>query len=208
MIGIETAIPFFFASLLLGLAPGPDNIFVLTQASIHGKQAGFSVVFGLCTGLIVHTMAVALGVAAVLKTSAYAFTILKLAGALYLLWLSWQAFRASKQQLTLDKKSRLTNWQLYRRGIFMNVTNPKVSIFFLAFLPQFIDPAKGQVALQIVSLGGLFIVATVMVFGAISFIAGSLGQRVGQSDRVQRMLNRIAGAVFLLLAVRLASVER
>lgn len=207
MIGIETAIP-FFASLLLGLAPGPDNIFVLTQASIHGKQAGFSVVFGLCTGLIVHTMAVALGVAAVLKTSAYAFTILKLAGALYLLWLSWQAFRASKQQLTLDKKSRLTNWQLYRRGIFMNVTNPKVSIFFLAFLPQFINQQQGSVVLQIILFGALFILATLLVFGSISLLAGSLGEKFGKSEGAQKILNRIAGTVFLLLALRLATAER
>ena len=208
MIGLEAVVPFFVASVLLGLAPGPDNLFVLAQSALYGKSAGFAVVCGLCTGLMVHTAAVAFGIAAFLQTSAYAFTVLKLVGAGYLAWLAWQAFRATSKSIGLNKQNRRTLWQLYRRGILMNVTNPKVSIFFLAFLPQFIDPAKGQVALQIVSLGGLFIVATVMVFGAISFIAGSLGQRVGQSDRVQRTLNRIAGTVFLLLAVRLASVER
>ena len=90
----------------------------------------------------------------------------------------------------------------------MNVTNPKVSIFFLAFLPQFVDPEKGSVAVQIVSLGGLFIVATLLVFGSIGFVAGSLGERLGQSNRAQKILNRIAGTVFVLLAVRLASVSR
>jgi len=208
MIGVEAAITFFFASLLLGVAPGPDNIFVLTQASIHGKKAGFSVVFGLCTGLIVHTSAVAFGVAAVLQTSAYAFTALKLAGALYLLWLSWQAFRATKQQLTPDRRNSLSSWQLYRRGILMNVTNPKVSIFFLAFLPQFVNPQQGQVALQIISLGALFILATLLVFGSISLLAGWLGEKFGKSERTQKILNRVAGTVFLLLAVRLAMAER
>jgi len=208
MIGVEAAVPFFFASILLGLAPGPDNIFVLTQSSIYGRKAGLFVVFGLCTGLIVHTTAVALGIAAVLQTSAYAFTVLKLAGALYLLWLAWQAFRATSSHLVIKQENRRTLGQLYRRGIFMNVTNPKVSIFFLAFLPQFVDPEKGSVALQIVLLGGLFIVATLLVFGSISFVAGSLGERMGQSQRAQKILNRIAGTVFLLLAARLASVER
>lgn len=207
MIGVEAAVPFFVASILLGLAPGPDNIFVLTQSSLYGRKAGFAVVFGLCTGLTVHTAAVALGIAAFLQTSAYAFTALKLAGAFYLAWLSWQAFRATSKSLRLNKQNRRTFWQLYRRGILMNVTNPKVSIFFLAFLPQFVDPEKGQVAVQIVLLGGLFIVATLLVFGSISLVAGSLGEKVGQSERAQKILNRVAGTVFLLLAVRLASVE-
>lgn len=136
MIGVDAAVPFFFASVLLGLAPGPDNIFVLAQSSIYGRKAGISVVFGLCTGLLVHTAAVALGIAAVLQTSATAFTALKLAGALYLLWLAWQAFRARGRSLTVSRESRRTLWQLYRRGIVMNVTNPKVSIFFLRFCPN------------------------------------------------------------------------
>jgi len=208
MIGVDAAVPFFFASVLLGLAPGPDNIFVLAQSSIYGRKAGISVVFGLCTGLLVHTAAVALGIAAVLQTSATAFTALKLAGALYLLWLAWQAFRARGRSLTVSRENRRTLWQLYRRGIVMNVTNPKVSIFFLAFLPQFVNPEAGPVALQIVSLGGLFIVATLLVFGAISFVAGSLGARIGKSERAQKILNRIAGTVFLLLAVRLATTNR
>lgn len=208
MIGLEATVPFFIASILLGLAPGPDNLFVLTQSSLYGRKAGFAVVFGLCTGLTMHTAAVALGIAAFLQTSAYAFTTLKLVGACYLAWLAWQAFRATGKTLNLIKQNRRTLWQLYRRGILMNVTNPKVSIFFLAFLPQFVDPVKGQVAVQIIALGGLFIVATLLVFGVISFVAGSLGERVGQSDRAQKILNRIAGTVFLMLAVRLAIAER
>ncbi len=208
MIEPEAAVAFLFASILLGLAPGPDNIFVLTQSAVYGRKAGFFVVFGLCTGLIVHTAAVALGVAALLQTSSYAFTTLKLAGALYLLWLAWQAFRATGHNLTINPENRRTYWQLYRRGIFMNVTNPKVSLFFLAFLPQFVDPAHGPVAVQIGLLGGLFIVATLLVFGSITFVAGMLGERLGQSEWAQKILNRIAGTVFLLLAVRLASVDR
>jgi threonine/homoserine/homoserine lactone efflux protein len=98
--------------------------------------------------------------------------------------------------------------QLYRRGIFMNVTNPKVSIFFLAFLPQFVTPSETPALLQIVLLGALFIFATLLVFGAISWLAGSLGEKLGRSQRAQRTLNRIAGTVFLLLAARLLVSER
>ena len=207
MIGIETAIPFFIASILLGMAPGPDNLFVLTQSSIYGPKAGIFVVLGLCTGLLLHTGAVALGIAALLKSSAYAFTTLKLLGVLYLLWLAWQAFRATRQKLISERANRRSGWQLYRRGIFMNLTNPKVSLFFLAFLPQFVNPEAGMVALQIISLGGLFILATLLVFGSISLIAGSLGKRLGQSERAQKILNRIAGTLFVLLALRLAVAD-
>lgn len=208
MIEPDAALPFFFASLLLGLAPGPDNIYVLAQSALYGRRAGFTVVLGLCSGLIVHTSAVALGIAALFHTSAVAFTALKLLGALYLLWLGWQALRAAGRPLSLGKGAGLNHWQLYRRGVIMNITNPKVSIFFLAFLPQFADPSAGSLGIQIMLLGSLFILATLLVFGAITLAAGSLGERFGQSDRAQVILNRIAGSVFVLLALRLATVER
>ena len=203
MIDPDVAVTFFFASVLLGLAPGPDNLFVLTQSAIHGRRAGFVVVLGLCTGLLVHTTAVALGVAALIQASSHAFTLLKLAGAGYLLWLAWKAFRASGESIELAEGRSLTLPQLYRRGIFMNVTNPKVSIFFLAFLPQFVTISDIPAAWQIVILGALFIVATLLVFGMISWLAGSLGERLGRSQAAQRILNRVAGTVFLLLAARL-----
>ncbi|MCB1761206.1 MAG: LysE family translocator [Gammaproteobacteria bacterium] len=203
MIDPDVAVTFFFASVLLGLAPGPDNLFVLTQSAIHGRRAGFVVVLGLCTGLLVHTTAVALGVAALIQASSHAFTLLKLAGAGYLLWLAWKAFRASGESIELAEGRSLTLPQLYRRGIFMNVTNPKVSIFFLAFLPQFVTISDIPAVWQIVILGALFIVATLLVFGMISWLAGSLGERLGRSQAAQRILNRVAGTVFLLLAARL-----
>ena len=133
MLALDTLVTFFSASVLLGLAPGPDNLFVLTQSALRGRGAGLLVTLGLCTGLIAHTAAVSLGVAAVFQTSALAFTLLKLVGAGYLLWLAWQAFRAAAAALPTGRAA-LAGWALYRRGIVMNVTNPKVSIFFLAFL--------------------------------------------------------------------------
>ena len=208
MMSPELFAVFFTASVLLGLAPGPDNLFVLTQSALHGRFAGFVVVLGLCTGLMVHTVAVAVGVAAVFQTSALAFTILKAIGAAYLLYLAWQAFRAGTSTLRGRGNGETGLLRLYGRGIVMNVTNPKVAIFFLAFLPQFADPERGSLSLQLVVLGMIFIGATLLVFGSISWGAGFLGEWLRRSARAQIILNRVAGAVFVALAIRLATAER
>lgn len=208
MLPLETIAAFFLASLLLALAPGPDNIFVLTQAALRGKFAGLAVTMGLCTGLIVHTSAVALGIAVIFKTSALAFTVLKTLGACYLLYLAWQAFRTSGGPIGLGKKSDLTLPMFYRRGIIMNITNPKVSIFFLAFLPQFADPARGPLYLQIIFLGLIFIAATILVFGSISLLAGTIGDKLSHSAGARTIMNRIAGGIFVCLALKLLTIHR
>lgn len=208
MIPPDTAVVFFLAALALGIAPGPDNIFVLTQSALYGRMAGMVVTLGLCTGLLVHSAAVALGVAAVFQASEVAFTALKLAGAVYLLYLAVQAFRAGASGFDGTKIPRQSLSALYRRGIIMNVTNPKVAVFFLAFLPQFADPSRGAVPLQILILGGLFILAAILVFGAVSWGGGVLGGYLKRSPHTQIWLHRLAGMVFFGLAVRLAFVER
>ena len=208
MIPFEVLSVFFLASVLLALAPGPDNIFVLTQSALSGPRAGLVVTFGLCTGLVVHTTAVALGVAVIFQTSALAFTLLKVAGAGYLLYLAWGAFRAGASRLPAGDVPRQSPGRLYRRGIVMNVTNPKVSIFFLAFLPQFADPARGPLVLQILLLGAAFAAATVLVFGGVALFAGALGQWLARSEGAQRVMNRVAGTVFAALAVKLLVTER
>jgi len=208
MLAAETVFTFFTASLLLGLAPGPDNIFVLTQSTLHGRTAGLVVMLGLCTGLVAHSMVVAFGAAAVFQSSALAFSLLKFSGAAYLLYLAYQAFRAKPASLPEGLHSGPRRGALYRRGIIMNITNPKVSIFFLAFLPQFADPTRGSVTIQLMLLGGLFIVATVLVFGTVAIAAGSLRRWLTRSERAQVALNRLAGMVFVGLAARLATVQR
>jgi len=208
MIPLETLIPFFIAALLLALAPGPDNIFVLTQSAVWGRQAGLAVMFGLCTGLIGHSLAVALGVAVIFQTSAVAFSALKFIGAAYLVYLAWRAFHASAAPLTAASENRPSPEKLYRRGIIMNITNPKVSIFFLAFLPQFTDPRRGAISFQILQLGGVFILATLIVFGAIAVLAGTLGGWLSRSRRSQKILNYLAGTVFLTLAIMVAVARR
>ncbi|MBB6054288.1 LysE family translocator [Tolumonas osonensis] len=208
MLSPDVFLLFLTTSLLLCLAPGPDNIFVLTQSMLRGTVSGFLVTLGLCTGLLVHTSAVALGVAVIFQQSLLAFTILKLCGAAYLLYLAWGAFRAGASGLGTLNASSLDKMTLYRRGIFMNITNPKVSIFFLAFLPQFTDPSRGHLTLQLLELGAVFIVCTLLVFGLISLLAGKVGNWFSQSPKAEVMMNRVAGSVFAALAIKLAFTQR
>ncbi len=204
MFDLNTLVMFTTASVLLGFAPGPDNIFVLTQSILFGRSAGFKITLGLCTGLIAHTTIVALGVAALFQTSVIAFSALKYLGAAYLLYLSWKAFRASAGGINLERSKEIPSWHLYRRGIIMNVTNPKVSIFFLAFLPQFANPSKGSITLQLIILGLIFIGVTILVFGLISQLAGLIGAWLQKSGKFEKILNMTAGTVFAALAVKLA----
>ena len=208
MIPLDVLGTYFLACLVLAIAPGPDNLFVLTQSALQGRKAGLLVVTGLCTGLLFHTSAVALGVAVIFKTSELAFTLLKVAGAVYLLYLAWGAFKSGATTIEGKSNPVLNSGQLYRRGIFMNVTNPKVSIFFLAFLPQFASPARGSLGWQMLELGLVFILSAILVFGAIALAAGSLGEWLNRSSRVQRMINWLAGTIFIGLAVKLLLTER
>ena len=152
MLPLETLGAFFVTAIVMGLAPGPDNIFVLTQSALYGFRAGIVTTLGLMTGLFGHTAAVALGVAALFQTSEMAFTVLKCAGAAYLLYLAWLSFRSGASRAWLEQSTFPGYWALYRRGVIMNITNPKVTLFFLAFLPQFAKPELGNVPLQIVTL--------------------------------------------------------
>jgi len=208
MIPVETIALFLTASVALALSPGPDNIFVLTQSALYGRKAGLLITLGLCTGLFVHTAAVSLGVAAIFQTSVFAFNMLKIVGAMYLLYLGWQAFRAGTTQLNNKGEVTLTGKKLYSRGIIMNVTNPKVAIFFLAFLPQFTDASRGSITLQLLILGGLFIVTALFIFGAIAWSASFLGEWLKGSMKSQIIINRIAGTILTGLAIRLAVSER
>ncbi len=208
MIDQNSLVMFIAASTALAFAPGPDNIFVLTQSVTMGRTAGLIITLGLCTGLVVHTAVVALGIAAVFQTSVLAFNVLKYIGAAYLLFLAWKAFTAREGGIRPDGGPRLSRAALYRRGIVMNVTNPKVSLFFLAFLPQFTRPANGSITVQLVALGFVFILVTLAVFGIISLLAGAIGRRLARSGRWEGVLNRIAGTVFAALALKLVLTGR
>ena len=215
MPALDALVAFFGVAVLLALSPGPDNLFVLMQSVQRGWRAGMCVVLGLCCGIVVHTAAVALGLAAVFAASSTAFIMLKWCGAAYLAWLAWGALRAPAHAVdtpTANPHAQALSWpealRMVRRGLVMNLTNPKVLIFFLAFLPQFANPARGSVGWQIVCFGMVFGVATLVVFGAIACCSGVFGRLLQKSALAQRWLNRLAGLVFLGLALRLALLER
>lgn len=204
---IETLFSFFSLSVMLAMAPGPDNIFVLTHSLTRGRDAGLAVVMGLCTGLLIHTAIVALGIAALLQSSDWAVSVLKVLGATYLLYLAWQAI--STKPLSLNQNGVPNtgfSWS-YRRGVIMNITNPKVSLFFLAFLPQFVNPGEHAVTLQIILLGGLFIVATMLVFGTMALMADRMSTLFRRSPKVQLILNKLSALVFMALALHLLLVD-
>ena len=199
---------FFTTSVILALTPGPDNLFVMAQSAQKGRMAGLFVTLGLATGLIGHTFAVAFGLAAIIRASMFAFTTLKFLGAAYLLYLAWHAFRAGVATANKEEVQVFSRGNLYKRGIIMNLTNPKVSLFFMAFLPQFADPRRGSMMLQFFQLGAIFIMATIFVFGLISFVAGGVGEKFSNSPLAQKIVNRTASAVFIGLALKLALSER
>lgn len=216
---LQSLVAFFGVAVLLALSPGPDNLFVLMQSVQRGWRVGIAVVVGLCLGVVVHTTAVALGLAAVFAASSIAFTVLKWCGAAYLAYLAWGAWRApvsaeksgngasaeSASSYEISSKELLA---MVRRGVVMNLTNPKVLIFFLAFLPQFADPAIGPVGPQIFVFGAVFILAAFLVFGAIALFSGVFGNLLLRSPRAQFWLNKITAVVFVGLAVKLATSQR
>ena len=200
-------ISFLVAATVLAIAPGPDNLFVLLQSAMHGPKAGVLVTLGLCVGVFIQTCLAAFGVAAVVAASTVLLTIIKCAGAAYLTYLAWGAWTAPVNEVKPNQKSSetersLTSFQLWRRGILMNITNPKVLIFFLAFFPQFIvkGSSEAQVMYQMFIMGLTFLVVTLVVFSAIAWCAGSLADRI-RSAKFQYILNKVSALIFIVLAV-------
>lgn len=194
---------FFATSLLLAIAPGPDNIFVLTQSIVFGRKAGIIVTLGLATGLVFHTIIVTLGISTIFQTSIVAFNVLKYIGASYLLFLAWKSFKASSSKIDISKRKKLSSWQLYSRGIIMNIINPKISIFFLAFLPQFTNSAKGSISLQLIVLGIIFILATLIVFSLVAQMSGVIGYWISKSKKGEVLINRVTTMIFISLALKI-----
>lgn len=172
---IEILISFVLATATLAVSPGPDNIFVLVQSIANGKKYGLATVVGLMTGCIVHTTLVAFGVSEVLKRNESLFFIIKLFGAIYLLYLAYQVYKSdAKIAFSTDNVQQKTTFQLFKTGFWMNVLNPKVTIFFLAFFPQFLFSDSISNVLQFYVLGGLFILTSFTIFSSIALLAGNI----------------------------------
>jgi threonine/homoserine/homoserine lactone efflux protein len=194
---------FIPASLLLIIAPGPDILFVVAQGISSGKRAGFFTALGLAFGNSVHTLAAALGVSLIFKTSVVAFTVFKVAGALYLFYLAYKAIKHRKDLMKMNDEDSKPVHHLIARGFIMNVLNPKVALFFLAFLPQFVSKEAGSPLSQILLLGAIFIILVVIVFGAIGLTAGTFGQFLTRSQKANETLNWLCAVVFIGLGIKL-----
>ena len=202
ILSTETIITFVTASVVLSLVPGPDNIFVMSHSALKGWRIGFYTTLGLCTGLIGHTVLVAIGVSVIFQTSAIAFNGLKIIGAFYLLYLAWLSVQNKELNLGgTDKDS--TNSSYYLTGVIMNLTNPKVALFFLVFLPQFVNTSNDNVSIQICLLGLLFILSALCVFTSIAYLASFLEDILKQSKTVNKNLNILAALIYFALAINL-----
>ena len=199
---IETLLSFALATSILAISPGPDNIFVLTQSIVHGKKYGLATVFGLISGCIIHTTLVAFGVSAIIKENKNLFFAIKVFGALYLLYLAYQVFKADAEiflsEDTVEKKSTLA---LYKQGFIMNVLNPKVSIFFLAFFPQFLFSDTLSNVLQFYVLGGIFMLVSLIIFSLIAILSGSISNYIKKYKRIGYMLKWLQILVFVTIAI-------
>ncbi len=205
---ISNIIYFLLASITLTLMPGPDIIFVTTLSMTKGGKKGFLTALGLCTGLFVHTAAAAIGISAIIYHSALAFQILKYAGALYLFYLAWQVLKSSNTVCVEQNHINQSCLSLYKRGILMNLLNPKVSVFFLAFLPQFVEPGAGAVSLQMIFLGGLFIIQALVVFGLISIMSGYLGEKLLHRTSRSQVVQWMEASVYATVGLRLVFMDR
>ncbi|GII75301.1 RhtB family transporter [Sphaerisporangium rufum] len=194
---------FAAASLALMIVPGPAVFYIITRSVAQGRAAGFLSVLGVHAGSAVHTVAAALGVSALLAASATAFTVVKYLGAAYLLWLGVRKlFGGSKE--TADQIAPVSRSRLFGEGFVVNVLNPKTAIFFLAFLPQFVDPARGPVAPQILLLGLVWIVLGMASDGSYALLAAALAGRLRRSRRAARRLDIASGLVYLGLGATAA----
>ena len=191
---------FFLLALALGLAPGPDILFVFAQSLAQGPSAGALVTLGLCTGLCVHVTLAAFGFAAVMKKCPFAFQVVTWCGAAYLAWLGWHAWRDAVAVSGPDGAEHLPCLRLYGRGIVMNLCNPKVILFFLALMPRFIVREKGRVACQFVLLGLTFVVATLLVFNSVALCGGGLSVCLQRWPQSTAILQRFSAIVMFALA--------
>ncbi len=204
---LSTLLCFLGASMALTIAPGPDNIFVMTQGIAHGRRAAIVTALGMCSGISVHTTAAALGISALFYSSMAAFTLVKYAGALYLLYLAVKTIRQNSAVSPADGGEQ-PSLALFRRGFIMNVLNPKVALFFLAFLPQFITPGTARFTLEMLLLGGIFMVQAVVIFSLIGWFSGSIGRLLSSRPGLSRRFDWLTAGVFALLGLKLALAER
>jgi threonine/homoserine/homoserine lactone efflux protein len=199
---------FVAAMLALNLTPGPDMLYIIARSSGEGAAAGVVSALGIATGALVHLAAVLLGVASLLTTVPLAYDVMRMTGAAYLIYLGVRALAARRAALEARSVPRATPGRIYRQGVITNVLNPKVALFFAAFLPQFADPSRGPVLRQLLLLGLLFNVSGTVVNLAVAWLAARAGDSMRRRVGPALVLERVTGVVFIALGLRLALQQR
>ena len=206
LLHLEQLLTFLGAAVLITLAPGPDNLMVLSMGISRGRREGMTFGLGCAAGCLSHTALAALGLSALVAASQPAFTALKICGGLYLLWLGVQSLRSKGDAFRAGgagAEPRQARSRLFFKGVAANAINPKVVLFFLAFLPQFVDARRGGVGGQLVQLGLAFTVQAALVFGFLGWFAGRVGALFQRNPRTGLWLDRLAGGVFSALGLKL-----
>ena len=199
---MDILISFVLAVSFLAISPGPDNIFVLMQSVVHGKKYGISTIVGLMSGCLVHTTLIAFGVSAIIKENENLFFVIKVIGASYLIFLAYSVYKSdSKIVLSSDTIKKESVLQLFKKGFIMNVLNPKVALFFLAFFPQFLFSKSISTIIQFYTLGGVFILVSFIIFGIVAVLAGSISNYLKQNSQVGFYLKWGQIIVFVFIAI-------
>lgn len=198
----ETLIPFLSASVLLTLMPGPDIIYVMMQSITNGKKHGIATAAGLVSGILVHTTLIALGIAAIIQSSDNLFFAIKIFGAFYLFYLAFKTFKSSSIiSLKTNKVQTKTYVKLFKQGFIMNVLNPKVAIFFLAFFPGFIRKSIGHITEQIYTLGFLFMLQAFVIFSLVSITAATLTTFLRGNQKFEKFLKVFQIVIFVAIGI-------
>ena len=199
---MEILISFILAVSILAISPGPDNIFVLMQSVVHGKKYGLATIIGLMTGCIVHTTFVAVGISTIIKENNTIFLVIKILGAVYLLYLAYKVITGSSEiSMSTEKIDKKTPFQLFKIGFIMNVLNPKVTLFFLALFPGFLFSEILPISLQFYILGALFILVSFVVFSLIAILGGTISEKIKTSKNIGVWLQWMQVFVFIGIAV-------
>ena len=199
---MEILLSFILAVSILAISPGPDNIFVLMQSVVHGKKYGLATIIGLMTGCIVHTIFVAVGISTIIKENNTIFSVIKILGAVYLLYLAYKVITGGSEiSMSTEKIDKKTPFQLFKIGFIMNVLNPKVTLFFLALFPGFLFSEILPISLQFYILGALFILVSFVVFSLIAILGGTISEKIKTSKNIGVWLQWMQVFVFIGIAV-------
>lgn len=200
---LEQLIPFLIASILLTLSPGPDIIYVLSQSLVGGYKKGMIIALGLVSGIIIHTSLVAFGVSLIIKNSEPLFWTIKIAGAMYLLYLAYKVYSSPPQNFIQDKTvvSKTSAFSDFKTGFIMNILNPKVTIFFLAFFPGFLWDTEKDLMMQFYVLGGLFMLQAFLIFSLVALLSDQLSKILFKTSKSYSFLKWFQVFTFVAIAI-------